>query len=336
MVSGGTGALELIGWVSVALSGSVVVTQLANWAGSRTVAVAQSLTPYLVVAMFPVGAAALATGRIGLAAAALPIGLAGVWTARPLLRPSDQPPTAADPAPLRIASVNLLYTNDRMADIAADLARRDIDVIMYSEYTPAHQRDLVASPLAESFAYRTDRADAGGSGIAIWSRSPVAVAAHPDTRNYSLDVAVDTDAGPVRVIAVHPPTPIADFAEWRRDLATIGTLGLTSNATVGTTSTSPDATDATATAAATVIVGDFNASFWHPSFRALLDLGYVDAHTALRRGFSVSWPDDGRIPAFVRLDHAVVNRRLVVEAVDDIDVPGSDHRGFIVTVSRAQ
>jgi endonuclease/exonuclease/phosphatase (EEP) superfamily protein YafD len=330
VVSGGSSVIDVLGWALVAATGAVVVTQLTNWAGSRIVAIVQSFTPYLVVMMLPLGATALAAGRIGLAVAAVAIGLAGAWTALPLLRPYGQPPTAPDTERVRIAAVNLLYTNDRMADVAADLAARDLDVIMFSEYTPAHQRDLLESSLTRSFAHRTDRADSGGSGIAIWSRTPVAVAAHPDTRNYSLDVTVATGTGPIRVIAVHPPTPVADFDEWRRDLATIGALGLTSSDADAMTETPPD--DETATA----IVGDFNASFWHPSFRKLLDLGYVDAHTARRRGLSVSWPDDGRCPAFVRLDHALVNRRLAVEAVDDIDVPGSDHRGFIVTVARAQ
>jgi hypothetical protein len=34
----------------------------------------------------------------------------------------------------------------------------------------------------------------------------------------------------------------------------------------------------------------------------------------------------------VRLDHAVVDDGLVVAAVDDVEVPGSDHAGFVVTL----
>ena len=40
-------------------------------------------------------------------------------------------------------------------------------------------------------------------------------------------------------------------------------------------------------------------------------------------------------PPFVRLDHALVNDGLAVLDVDDFDVPGSDHRGLVVTVQRA-
>jgi hypothetical protein len=35
----------------------------------------------------------------------------------------------------------------------------------------------------------------------------------------------------------------------------------------------------------------------------------------------------------VRLDHALVGPGVVPTAIDDIQVPGSDHRGFVVDVA---
>ena len=82
-----------------------------------------------------------------------------------------------------------------------------------------------------------------------------------------------------------------------------------------------------------MVVGDLNSSYWHPDFRDLLDAGFVDAHIANGKGFSASWPTDMIGPAFVRLDHALTTGGLVSTDVADFEIPGSDHRGFVVTVA---
>jgi endonuclease/exonuclease/phosphatase (EEP) superfamily protein YafD len=135
--------------------------------------------------------------------------------------------------------------------------------------------------------------------------------------NKSLDLTVRGPDGPVRIIGVHPPTPIVNFDEWRSDLARFGELA------------QRDDTPA-------LLIGDFNASFWHPTFRALLDEGFTDAHIAAGAGLSTSWPMDGLLPPFVRLDHALTNDSLVSTDVEDFDIAGSDHRGVIVTVAPAR
>ena len=85
-----------------------------------------------------------------------------------------------------------------------------------------------------------------------------------------------------------------------------------------------------------MLVGDFNAGYWHPAFRELLDDGWHDATQVTHRGFSASWPNDWFVvPPFVRLDHVLVNERLVVLDTHDVDVPGSDHQGLFVTVVAA-
>ncbi len=176
---------------------------------------------------------------------------------------------------------------------------------------------LQASALADEYDYRTDRSEPVGGGVAIWSKDPVGVADHQETTYVSLDLTVDGPDGPVRIVAVHPPTPITDFDGWRNDLARIGEVGRRGETP-------------------TVVIGDFNASFWHPSFRALLDDGFTDAHIAAGKGFSTSWPTDRPYPPFVRLDHALTTDSLVSTDVDDFDIVGSDHRGLIVTVAPAR
>lgn len=306
--------VELLGWLIVAAAGVVMLSQAFTWAGFRTLAIAQSFTPHLALAMAPVAVIALAAQQTILAATAAVIGIGGLVLTRPVVFAADRPPVDAGTVGTRIASVNLLYKNDRVDDVAADLARRRLDVIVFSEYTPEHERVLRSSALASAFEFRTDRSAAFAGGTAVWSRTPVRVDEHPETANFSIDLTIDTDDGPIRLIALHTPTPIYDFDTWLLDLRTAGQLGRRGDTP-------------------TAIVGDFNASVWHPAFRSLLDDGYTDAHIANRRGLSSSWPTNARFPPFIRLDHALTTDRLVATHVEDFDVLGSDHRGFVVTVA---
>ena len=82
-----------------------------------------------------------------------------------------------------------------------------------------------------------------------------------------------------------------------------------------------------------VVVGDFNAAWTHRPFRRIVARGWRDAHRTLGLGTSNSWRADKRpLPPFVRIDHALVNDGLDIVAIDDVHLPGSDHRGFVVTI----
>lgn len=316
MRSGGKRVVELVGWGVVGGTGIVMLTQAAAWSGSRTMAVVQSLTPYLTVAMAPVAVAALSGRRLTMALTASAVGIGGLVLALPVVFPPALPAVAHGATGLRIASLNLLYTNGEanIAQVADDLRDRNADVIVFVEYTAEHRRILEASELADGYDHQFGRSGPGATGIAVWSKTPGVVGDRSDSTDRTLDVTLKSAAGPIRVLAVHARTPTADFEIWKRDLDQFRELGRTGD--------DP-----------TVVIGDFNSSFWHPSFRALLDDGFTDAHIAQGRGFSVSWPKDASFPPFVRLDHALTTDSLVPTAVEDFDIAGSDHRGLIVTLA---
>lgn len=116
----------------------------------------------------------------------------------------------------------------------------------------------------------------------------------------------------LRIIAVHPFTPVESASRWRDGLDDVrGAIGESTQRLL--------------------VVGDFNACYWHRPFRDILAVGVADAHCVHGRGLSMSWPTD-LIP-FVRLDHALTAHGLRSTAIHDFAVPGSDHRGFVVTVS---
>ena len=316
---GGTRAnfIDLVAWLAVAFVGLVTLTQAFGWAGTRIIAVVQSLTPYLAMALVPVALVAVWRRQLILVTTACAIGFGVAVLATPLAVPDTQPPAAANSTGLSVASLNLWYQNPEIDAVGDLLASIDIDVIVFSEFTLEHQAALQASPLASDFPYRSERTGRGAAGIGVWSRFPIAERSDLASYNSSIDLNIAGPDGDVRIVAVHMPTPIFDFDAWRSDLATA--------AQIGRTAEDP-----------TLLIGDLNATYWHPDFRRLLDAGFVDANAAAGSGFSTSWPTDWWIPPFVRLDHALTTGGLVSTDVYDLDVPGSDHRGLVVTVVPAR
>jgi len=304
--------VEIATWVTLVVIGAVMLSEIARWTGTRTVATLQALTPHLALALVPIAFIAIWRGSLWIAAVAGLIGLVALVLLAPATRRrSSEQPVGSNA--LRVALVNLLYGNERIDAVANDLAGRDIDVIVFNEYTPEHQTALLASGLADSYPFKVDNSAPFAGGIAIWSQHELAVGTPPATDDPSLNVSAKTPFGHMRIIAVHPRTPVYDFAEWETDLRTIAHID-------------PQ------TDTALLLLGDFNATYWHPGFRRILRSGYVDAHVAAGHPLSASWPTNKVIPRFVRLDHALTAGELVSSDVEDFDIPGSDHRGFVVTV----
>ena len=186
-------------------------------------------------------------------------------------------------------------------------------MLAFTEYTPTHAGGLYVSPLGPEYPHRIEYPESTAGGSALWSRHPLIEVAAPPALYQSTAAIVDVEGG-VTVYVVHPPNPLENIRQWRDEI-----LGLArSVATIDPPS---------------IVVGDFNATFWHPPFRRLLAAGWRDAHILAGRGFSSSWPNHWRwLPPFLRLDHALVSEPLVVTEAVDIDLPGSDHRGFVVSL----
>ena len=79
-----------------------------------------------------------------------------------------------------------------------------------------------------------------------------------------------------------------------------------------------------------LLVGDFNATVYHPRFDDLLDTGLTDAHSARGRGFTGTWPRDQPFPPLLRIDHALSSKELVPVKATYGTGRGSDHRPIIV------
>jgi endonuclease/exonuclease/phosphatase (EEP) superfamily protein YafD len=304
-------------WLAVGVAGLVIGTQALGWSGTRLIAAVHALTPYLAIPIVVVLVAALWRRKLVLATVATAVGVGIAALGTPVAFPDRQPPPIAGSVGLDVVSVNLWYQNERVDEVADELADLDADVIVFSEYTPSHQSVLAASAVATRYPHRVERNGDRPTGAAVWSRWPLSDNGLLDTYHSSLDVTVAGPDGDVRLVAMHMVTPFDDLDGWQRDLAIARTIGRTTDGP-------------------TLLIGDLNSSYWHPGFRRLLDAGFVDAHLAAGSGFSTSWPINRVVPAFVRLDHALTAGGLVSTAVADLDVPGSDHRGVLVSVAPAR
>lgn len=280
-------------------------------------AVAPAVAPWVALAGLPLAVASAAAHRRVSAVLALAIGGAGVAMRRWVRGTDvDRPPhDVARAEVVRIGHFNVWYENAHPDAAAHTLAGVDVDVLVLSELTPALARQLDTADTTIGLPHRIERTRPRASGMAIWSRHPLVELEHRRTRHARIRATIAHPTGPVVVDAIHAQSPIAHPITWARDLAVL-------------------AADAAPVEPA-VMVGDFNAAWTHQRFRRVVSRGWQHAHRRLGVGTRNSWRVDRRfVPAFVRLDHALVNVELEILAVEDVDLPGSDHRGFVVTVRR--
>ncbi|MDQ3468790.1 MAG: endonuclease/exonuclease/phosphatase family protein [Actinomycetota bacterium] len=336
-----------VGWAIVlGGGGSVAITvagRRARFLGQAAVA-AQALVPWSALAAWPVvvattlgsprrtplGTTGTIVGAAGLVIAARTAGrprIAASSTADRVVRGrlarsgtparNELAAAASSTEALSIANVNLLYLNAKMARGVPVLRKLDADVLTFCEYTPAHADDLVAG-LAERYPHRIDRPGPVAHGTALWSRFPLTEVYARPLQHERITADVTTPHGfTVRVLVVHTVSPPTKVGPWRAELALLA-------------AESPPA-DRPA-----VMIGDFNASWNHPELRAIVASGWRSAHRDWGRGLSPSWPADRWYPPFVRIDHALVNDQVSVVAIEDFGLPGSDHRGLVVTVAPAR
>lgn len=275
---------------------------------------AQSLVPWAGLLAVPPAGLAVARGDRALGGASTALAAGGLAAAAWV---NGRPRRAiARPGPaVSIAHFNLLYINEQLDRDVAVIGGTDADVLTFCELTPRHLHTLHGSGLADRYPHRVESPGPYATGTALWSRFPLTAVEGPEIEHHTVAADIDTGAGrPTRVVVIHTRSPMHHVGEWIDDLHEIEEEPI------------PDERPA-------VIIGDFNAAWGHPGFRALARAGWRDAHRALGRGLTNSWPTDRRwAPPFVRLDHALVNRCTEVVRATDVDVPGSDHRGIVVSV----
>lgn len=301
----------LVGWAIALVLGAICVSQWIGFDRWRPVAVLQSLSFQALPCAAPVAVAAAIAGRWWLVAAASSSLATWVWLVvpavkarRPAAPPDDQPTVS-------IFFGNLLAHNSKVPEAMDVVAASGAEVLVLAEFTPSMHAAL-DDRCGTRYPHRIEDVRPNPAGIAVWSTHPLEGATVALSDRPSIDATFVIDGTPVRLIGLHTEPPTMRAREWSRELREIGDLA----------------------ERADVLIGDFNAARWHPSFRRLLARGWTTAHEWLGVWWRNSWAHEGRpLPLFVRIDHALVRDHIRPVRVEEVLLPGSDHRGFLMTVS---
>ncbi|WP_280345890.1 endonuclease/exonuclease/phosphatase family protein [Nocardia neocaledoniensis] len=304
--------------------GTVVLSAAATLAGAAGVALhftgwtaepvvlAASATPYLLGGAL-VGAVGFAASRQWVATGvAAVVAALGVATQVPLYVADG----GGDGPALTVMQANLLFDGADPAALVGAVREREVAVLTVNELTRTAVTDLGAAGLDELLPYRYLAPGQTASGTGIWSRFPLSDTVEYDgyVLNQISATATVPDIGPVSVYAFHPVPPIYDTVVWADELSRL------------------DGVLRRAPADRPVIVGgDFNATYDHVRFRALIAGRFADAAAQAGAGHLVTYPTDQRVPPLVGIDHILLADAHAV-TVETVDLPGADHRALVARI----
>lgn len=306
----------LVALVALALAG-----QLLETARHHPLPQLHALLPWLAVPLAPVALAAALTGRWWLALAAVCCGAGIVPLLRPLPGHQGSPRPPGDAARVTVLYANVLADNLDVGPTALALqaAAQHADVVALSEVHHHLAGELAATGLKETHPFVAGAPGGEAEATVVWSRLPLSaerIVMLGTTRNVLVPVEGPGHAR-WHLLAVHtlPPARRETHRHWVQTVDGVGEAAAQAGDPV-------------------LVVGDLNASRWHPVLRRLLRrTGLVDAHEVLGRRWARSWPVSRRAPRFVQLDHALCSPSVTPLDVEHITVPGSDHEGLLVTVA---
>lgn len=299
---------NVVWWAAIVVLLTLSFTQWIGFDGSKPIAILQSLSLHSLACALPLGVLAALDGRPAIAVLSLVPLATLVWLAMPIGRARSAGVT--EPA-FTLAFGNVLAKNRRPADAVAAMVATRADLLVMVEFTPEMHHTLIELADGE-YPHRVTDVQPHPAGIAVWSRIPMTGTVVHFIGRPSVDITLQVEGGPVRVLAIHTIPPTLSAPEWSDEMRTIG--------------------EAAEGPLPTLLVGDFNAARWHPSFRTLLARGWRSGHELLGKGWGVSWPMRGYpAPPFVRIDHALVDTAITPTHVREIAIAGSDHRGFVMS-----
>lgn len=283
---------------------------------------AVAFIPWFTIAALALLVVALlwrAWGAVALTA--VPVAL-GVWWVAPLFTTAD----AGNESVLTVATVNATFGHVDADAVVAMVEEYDVDALAVVELTPDVLEALEDAGLDELLPYAEAAPERGVTGTGLWSRLPLLEAESLDgwtdassTDGYvsrAVEAQVEVAGVTVTVLAVHPAAPGAfDSSGWAASMR-----GLTEHLA--------------GQSDPVLVMGDFNTTRDHASFRDLEGLGYVDASDAAGSGFTPTFPQ-GRGPfPLVVIDHVLAREvPWVASSATTVTLPGADHRALVVVYS---
>lgn len=301
-----------------------------------------AFTPWLVVPAVLALGLALAGRRLWLIALAAVVLAAQLFWLFPLDAGRPVPDSAVPRTRITVLNINSHFGEAEAAEIVGLIREHGVELLAVQEHTRGLEDRLVAEGLERLLPHKLSEPKDDASGSALYSAHPMeAVGVLPDTPfempTVRLVVGKGGAASVLEVTNVHAFPPVTgSAAQWRSDLAALARP------------------TAAGTAGARLLIGDFNATYDHAEFRAVLDgsvapgggegsgggnepnsvraLKLVDVGTAAGRRLLPTWPMDGLPLPGIAIDHVVTSPRIASSGYAVHRVQGTDHAAVLATL----
>lgn len=217
---------------------------------------------------------------------------------------------------LRVMFYNYWIANEKYSEVADQINRIDPDIVIMAEMTGESYEQV--DSLLPQYIYSSHYADEYKFlDFATFSKEAVSAEIDFHGSRGVPSIVLESDLGgfPVKLVGVHTSAPLEGIYLKSRD-----------------THMQELAEYVNSIMLPVIVVGDFNATPFTPSFRQFVrDSGLYEAR--LGRGLDVSWPSF--LPHLMRIpiDHALVSRGVQINDFWLGESTGSDHYPVIIDVS---
>ncbi|MEU4311340.1 endonuclease/exonuclease/phosphatase family protein [Nocardia sp. NPDC024068] len=298
------------------LVGAAGVALHFSRSSARILVLAASGAPYLMCCALIGAGGCLALRRWGGAGAAAIVLATAVWTQAPLYAGTAGAADTPGGHAIIVMQANLLFDGADSRTLVDEVRARNVTVLTVNELTPAAIADLERAGLDGELPYRHLSPGRTATGTGIWSAYPLSDTVEYDgfVLNQLSATATIPGTGPVSVYAFHPVPPVYGIREWADELSRLRDI-------LGRAPADRPA----------VAGGDFNATYDHAQYRALLSGRFADAAAQAGAGHLFTYPTDKRWPPLVGIDHILVAGGRAV-AVETAGLPGADHRALVAAI----
>ena len=233
--------------------------------------------------------------------------------------------TSVDDRYARLMTLNTRNGQADAAQIVQTVREQHVEVLALQELNSSMISRLNEAGIRELLPYSvvasTSSSDNGGVN-GLWSAAPMSERTGdliPIEASSIPAASIDFDGTVIRFGSVHPFSPRpSNQGLWDRGLGSISQLREDDHTFV--------------------LMGDFNATWDHASFRYLLGGRFVDAGENAGEWFHMTYPANKKlfevipIPAAVEIDHIVHDRGVVVGDLDTVVISGTDHKALLGTL----
>lgn len=229
---------------------------------------------------------------------------------------------------VRVMTCNVYRGAADPARIVELVREQGVQVLALQETTTEFVEQLQSLGLDELLPYSQRSSSDGIYGNGVWAARPLSDTATDDIGSSAsampagtIQLQDTTAAGlsSLRFVSVHTTSPVDGYWElWRKSVEELGCVR---------TRLQDDP------ARGYVLMGDFNATYDHAPFRAMLGDTLEDAARQAGEGLTLSWPSSSLIPAFCAIDHVVVSPGITASNLSVATVSGSDHKALLCTLT---